>query len=539
MGEIQNPILPGFAPDPSILRVGDDFYIATSTFEWYPGVQIHHSKDLKNWQVVSRPLNRPDLLDMRGAQDSCGIWAPCLSWSNGKFYLIYTDVKRYHGHFKDTPNYLTTCETIDGEWSSPVYMNSSGFDPSLFHDDDGRKWFQNTLHDHRHNMNRFGGILLQEYCEETQQLIGPVSNIFLGTELALTEAPHIYKHHGYYYLMVAEGGTSFKHAVTMARSKTITGPYEADPEGYALTAKDNPDLLLKRSGHASMIELENGELYMAHLCSRTLKGLGTNRSPMGRETALQKMCWSDDLWLRLEAGGNQPQESLPMPSSLEELPATTRNEKTYFNTDQLSLSFQWLRTPYPEQLFELNATANGELKLIGRESIGGLYEQSLVARRQQAFCFTATTKMRFSPDHFQQMAGLTCYYNSKKYHYLHVTQHETFGRCLSIISCLADPTGDSNFPMAEQLSDNYISLPNSEHVYLRCEVNYEKLQFSWSIDNNTWNLIPVTLDHSVLSDEAGIGKGTNFTGNFVGMACNDVSGMRKPAFFEYFEYREH
>ena len=161
---ITNPILPGFNPDPSIVRVGEDFYIATSTFEWYPGVQIHHSKDLKNWRLLTRPLNRKSLLDMRGEPDSCGIWAPCLTHHDGLFHLIYTDVKRFDGDYKDSHNYLTTCATIDGEWSDPVYLNSSGFDPSLFHDDDGKKWLVNMVWDHRHNQHRFAGIALQEYC---------------------------------------------------------------------------------------------------------------------------------------------------------------------------------------------------------------------------------------------------------------------------------------------------------------------------------------------------------------------------------------
>jgi len=121
---IQNPILKGFNPDPSIVAVGDDYYIATSTFEWYPGVQIHHSKDLKNWRLVKRPLDRKALLDMRGSPDSCGVWAPCLSYSKGKFHLIYTDVKRFDGNFKDAHNYYTSCDSIDGTWSDPIYMNS-------------------------------------------------------------------------------------------------------------------------------------------------------------------------------------------------------------------------------------------------------------------------------------------------------------------------------------------------------------------------------------------------------------------------------
>ena len=163
---IKNPILKGFNPDPSIIRVEDDYYIATSTFEWYPGVQIHHSRDLMNWQLVAQPLNRAELLDMRGNPDSCGIWAPCLSFDNGLFYLIYTDVKRHDGSFKDSHNYVTTCTKIDGNWSSPIHLNSSGFDPSLFHDGD-KKWFLNLIWDYRPGHNPFGCILFQEYCHKT------------------------------------------------------------------------------------------------------------------------------------------------------------------------------------------------------------------------------------------------------------------------------------------------------------------------------------------------------------------------------------
>ena len=207
---ITNPILPGFNPDPSIVRVGDDYYIATSTFEWYPGVQIHHSRDLKNWRLVSRPLNRADLLDMRGNPDSGGIWAPCLSWSDGLFHLVYTDVKRLDGNFKDSHNYLTTCATIDGDWSERVYLNSSGFDASMFHDEDGRKWLVNMIWDHRPWCNRFGGIYLQEYSVEKGALVGEMINIFRGSPLGLTEAPHLFKRDGWYYLLTAEGGTGVK-----------------------------------------------------------------------------------------------------------------------------------------------------------------------------------------------------------------------------------------------------------------------------------------------------------------------------------------
>src|SRR5690606_29463494 len=200
---IKNPILPGFNPDPSILRVGDDYYIATSTFEWYPGVQISHSKDLLNWRIVARPLNRYSQLDLRGRPNSGGVWAPCLSWSDGLFYLIYTDTREWTASFKDVRNFLVTAPDIEGPWSEPGYLNSSGFDPSLFHDDDGRKWFLNMIWDHRPQHQSFGGIVLQEYDPVSQTLTGPVENIFLGSDLGLVEAPHLYKVDGWYYLLTA------------------------------------------------------------------------------------------------------------------------------------------------------------------------------------------------------------------------------------------------------------------------------------------------------------------------------------------------
>lgn len=222
---IQNPILPGFHPDPSICRVGDDYFIATSTFEWYPGVQIYRSTDLRSWELVKRPLERADQLDLRGVQDSCGVWAPCLTHADGRFWLIYTIVRRKSGSFKDCHNYLVTAEKIEGPWSAPIYLNSSGFDPSLFHDDNGRKWVLNLTWDYRARPTPFGGIVLQEYDATQGKLVGSITNIFQGSSLGLAEGPHLYQRDGWYHLLVAEGGTGMRHAVTMARSKEITGPY--------------------------------------------------------------------------------------------------------------------------------------------------------------------------------------------------------------------------------------------------------------------------------------------------------------------------
>ena len=374
-GRIRNPILPGFNPDPSILRVGDDYYIATSTFEWYPGVQIHHSRDLIHWRLLTRPLRRASQLNMLGDPDSCGIWAPCLSYSDGLFWLLYTDVKRYGrtsqggatgAGWRDTHNYLVTSPSIDGDWSDPIYLNSSGFDPSLFHDDDGRKYLVNMLLDHRPGHNRFGGIVLQEYSPAERKLVGPIHNIFKGTPIGFTEGPHLYKRNGYYYLLTAEGGTGWGHAVTMARSRELTGPYELHPDVYILTARFRPDIELQRAGHADLVETQNGETYLVHLCGRPLPNRG--RCTLGRETAIQPMAWSDDGWLRTVDGAGLPYTEVAAPA-LPQHPFPAAPEREDFDSPTLPLDFQWLRSPWPEELFSLTARP-GYLRLYGRETIG-------------------------------------------------------------------------------------------------------------------------------------------------------------------------
>ncbi len=326
MTEIRNPILPGFNPDPSVLRVGEDYYIATSTFEWYPGVQIHHSRDLANWRLVTRPLTRAAQLDMRGDPDSGGIWAPCLTHADGLFWLVYTDVKRRDGAWKDSHNYVVTAPAIEGPWSDPVYLNSSGFDPSLFHDEDGRKWLVNMVWDHRQQGgDRFGGILCQEYSVAEKRLVGEVRNIYRGSDHKLTEGPHLYRRDGYYWLLTAEGGTGYEHAVTMARSRDLFGPYETDPQKHLLTSKDAPEAYLQRAGHADIVETQAGEHYLVHLCSRPLDATrgdapgrvvgiheeDARRSPLGRETAIQKLIWKAGEFPRLAHGGCVPAPPAP------------------------------------------------------------------------------------------------------------------------------------------------------------------------------------------------------------------------------------
>ena len=564
---IRNPILPGFNPDPSIVRVGDDYYIATSTFEWFPGVQIHHSRDLAHWQLITRPLNRPSQLNMLGAPDSCGIWAPCLTHADGLFWLIYTDVKRYGrttvggasgASLRDFHNYLVTSPRIDGEWSDPVYLNSSGFDPSLFHDEDGRKYLVNMLWDHRPGNNRFAGIVLQEYSVKERRLIGERRNIFAGTPLGFTEAPHIYKRNGWYYLFTAEGGTGWGHAVSMARSRKVTGPYELHPDIYILSARHRPDAELQRAGHADLVETQEGETYMVYLCGRPLRNRG--RCTLGRETAIQKMVWGKDDWLRTLDGQGIPTLETPAPmfgarlspgaAGFERVEGSKSSDvcerggvaapedgrtpevRYDFNEPRLPIDFQWLRTPWPEEIFSLTARP-GFLRLFGRETIGSLFRQSLVARRQQSHCFSAATVMQFEPEHFQQMAGLVCYYSAVKFHYLYISHDETIGRHLRVMSCLPDS------PQADAFTSP-IAIAAGKPVHLRVEVDCERLHFAYRVEgiDKDWCWLPQQFDASILSDEATAPGLPNFTGAFVGIACQDLAGTLRSADIDFFEYRE-
>ena len=532
---IRNPILPGFNPDPSIVRVGDDYYIATSTFEWFPGVQIHHSRDLVHWRLLTRPLRRPRQLNMLGDPDSCGIWAPCLTHADGLFYLVYTDVKRYGrtsqpgaagASLRDFHNSVVMSAEIEGDWSDPVFLNSSGFDPSLFHDDDGRKYLVNMLWDHRPGKNRFAGIVLQEYSTGERRLVGERHLIFVGTSIGFTEAPHLFKRNGYYYLIVAEGGTGWGHAVTMARARTLLGPYDLHPDVHILTARNRPDAALQRAGHADLVETQSGETYMVYLCGRPLRNRG--RCTLGRETAIQPMVWSVDGWLRTVGGEGVPTLEAPGPA----LPVCVfppRPTREDFDGRDLPLEFQWLRTPWPDEIFSVSARP-GHLRLYGRETVGSQFHQALVARRQESHSFSASTSVDARPQHFQQAAGLICYYNSAKFHYFYVSRDEQIGTHLRVMSCLPDQVQSDAFT-------DPIAMVSGTRVHLRVEVDCERLQFGYRLEGeDDWHWVAQIFDASILSDEATAPGLPNFTGAFVGMCCQDLAGTRMPADFDYFEY---
>lgn len=531
---ILNPILKGFNPDPSILRVGDDYYIATSTFEWFPGVQIHHSKDLINWRVISHPLNRVSQLNMRGVPDSCGVWAPCLSYCDGIFYLVYSNVKSFDGVWKDTPNFLVTTNDILGDWSAPVFLNASGFDGSLFHDKDGKKYYLSMLVDHRGGIF-FGGIILQEYNIEKEKLIGPIHHIFSGTELGKTEGPHLYKKNGFYYLIAAEGGTEYGHAVTVARSKNISGPYEVHPENPMISTSGNPNHPLQKTGHADLVETKEGRWFSVFLTGRPLTELG--RCTLGRETAIAEIEWKND-WPYLKGRGREPHVELPITiiadSTRSAINENKINNRFYAPPNPYSnLDWQTLRIPVTKDWCSLKKRP-GYLRLKGQESLSSLNKQSLIARRVQHFNIEATCCVDFNPNYFQQMAGLIFYYNTYHWHYLHISVNDNQERILQIISC-------DKHEMSEPLEQPFI-LPKKGKVYLKGHFNEADIQFYFKTEKKGWEKIGSILDGSILSDDYVRDEENRyrpaFTGSFVGICCQDLTGNKMHADFEWFEYKE-
>jgi hypothetical protein len=272
---------------------------------------------------------------------------------------------------------------------------------------------------------------------------------------------------------------------------------------------------------------QTGETFMVYLCGRPLRNRG--RCTLGRETAIQPMAWSPDGWLRTTTGEGIPTIEAPAPLLPAcEFPADPVREE--FETQQLPLAFQWLRSPWPDELFSLTARP-GHLRLFGRETIGSAFRQALVARRQQSHCFTAETVLDYEPKQFQQMAGLVCYYNSAKFHYLYVSHDETAGRHLRVMSSLPDQVQADAFTPP-------IAIPAGRPVQLRVEVDFDRLRFGYRVDGEEWSWLPQQFDASILSDEATPPGRPNFTGAFVGMACQDLAGTALAADFDYFEYRE-
>lgn len=542
---IQNPILRGFHPDPSIIRVEDDYYIATSTFEWWPGVRLHHSRDLVNWELLPYPLERISQLDLRGVGASQGIWAPCLTYDRGTFYLLYTVVKAFYCNMYDTENYLVTAKDIYGPWSEPVALNNFGFDPSLFHDEDGRKYMVSMVTDHRVPKKYAGRLVLQEYDPQKKAMTGPVKDIYQGEKIFL-EGPHIFKRQGWYYLFAADTGTGEGHGQSILRSRNIWGPYEmfradymereTENEAYSvLTSRHHEDILLQKSGHCDLVETKEGEWYMVHLCGRASthrnsedakRFPGSRRYMIGRETAVQKIIWREDGWPMLESGGTTPQNEVPAPRGTGEAwRVAAPLIRDDFDGKTLSLDYQSLRIPMDEHYLSLNARP-GWLRMYGRSGLSSRFSQTLIARRMREYHMEAAARVEFEPDIFKQMAGLIFLYDTDNYLYLHISRDEDVGKCITLLK--------AENKKYEYLTD-YIPVRENEAIYLKMKTENAMTQFYYGYSEEELQKIGPLVNASFLSDEA-CDEGW-FTGAMIGICCQDLTGFGKYADFDWFEVK--
>lgn len=533
--KIINPILTGFHGDPSMIRVDDTYYIASSTFEWFPGVRVHESKDLVNWKLSTSILDRIELLDMKGNPCSGGIWAPDLSYADGKYWLIYTDVKVVEGAFKDMCNYLTTAVDIKGPWSSPIKLNGVGFDPSLFHDEDGKKYIIQQTWDHREYNNPFNGLTLTEYDVDSCRMKPETAKIiYRGTEVKTVEGPHIYKINGYYYIFAAQGGTIWTHQEVVARSRSLMGPYETEPDGPFISNFDTPDSYLQKQGHGSLIETPSGEWYYASLCARPLHHATENIydprgwCTLGRETSIQKVYWDENGWPRIVGGhGGMKEVEAPKDVTLMEIPKSN-SVFDDFTSEKLDEEWNTLRVPFSEKM---GTVGNGKLELIGQGSLANKFELSMIARRWKHFIFSAVTKVKFDPYNYQAMAGLANYYNGQHWSWIFITKDDDNNHVIEVAEC-------DNGKHTSFLQQNAVKIPeNVEWIWLKTVVDHLDYFYEYSFDGEDWNRIPVKLDGMVLSDDyVNLHYGGFFTGAFVGLAAVDYSGYNSKAEFGFFEY---
>lgn len=539
---LKNPILPGFNPDPCICRKGDDYYMAVSTFEWFPGIPIYHSKDMKNWELYTHVLTDDEQVDLKKLPSAKGIWAPCLTYcaEEDLFYVVYGVMNSMNARYFDVDNFLITAKDIRGSWSEPVYLHSAGFDASILHDDDGRKYIVSLEWETREGYEKPGAICMVEYDSKAKEIIGYPKRIWKGgTDRGCIEAPHLTKRNGYYYIMCAEGGTGYNHCVTMGRSKQVWGPYEGDPKNPIVTSNPavsherhdpdhlkpkyyNPDTVLQKAGHGSYVETSLGEVYLVHLCSRPFTP--ELRCTLGRETAIQKMMWTEDGWLRMADGSNLAKEYCEE-SKLPEVPVKQIPDFDDFDSDELG---NWYYAPriMPQRFADVKARP-GWVRIRGQEARTSLNKTSILARKLTSVYGTITTKMEFHPEVHQHSAGLILYYDNMNYINLRKYYSETLRQ--SAISIIQLENGEKTEFVNTRIPVDDVP------IYFRLVITGRHSQFYWSYDGETYTKIGIPFDTTKFSDE--YCKYGEFTGTMVGITCAYRVKHQNYADFDFFEYK--
>lgn len=491
-----NPVVTGFCPDPSICRAGDDYYLVASSFQYFPGVPLYHSKDLVNWKQVGHVLTRDSQLQLENANSSQGIFAPTLRYHDGKFYMITTNIS-------SLGNFIVTAEDPLGEWSDPIPVKMGGIDPSLFWDEDGSCWYTGSTGT---------SVMISRINPDTGEILSEPKVVWNGMGGRYPEAPHIYKKDGWYYLMIAEGGTEFAHSETIARSRNIEGPYDPAPHNPIMThftaaAQTSP---IQGVGHADLVQAHDGSWWLVCLAFRVNHGL---IHLLGRETFLAPVRWDKNAWPVVNGNGEialkMDVPTLPL-KPFEPAPARNEFDKP------LGPEWSWLRNPVKERY----SIEGGRLRMWG--SAEGLNERrvspSFVGFRQKEFDFLAETCVQLGNARSGDKAGMTVYMDYNGHYDVYV---EKKGGKLVV---------GTNYTFGPVNHVEEIPV-NASKVWLRLTGNRMQYHLWYSTDGRNFKEAGVADARFISTETLG-----NFTGIMLGLWAQSPS-QKGYADFEYFEYR--
>lgn len=514
----ENPIITGFSPDPSICRVGDDFYLVTSTFEYFPGVPVYHSRDLVNWELISYCLTTPSQLPLGHCPSSSGIYAPTLRYHDGTFYMITTN-------FAAKGAFYVTATDPRGPWSEPVWLGNMNADPSLLFDDDGKVYVVEPG-----GYGRNGGLiylieldLKRGAFAHGQQAPGRI--IWTGTGGQFPEGPHLYKINGQYYLMIAEGGTGSDHRETIARSDTPEGPYIPFENNPILTHRDLPNHPISAAGHADLVQLQDGSWWGVCLGVRPRNGV----SALGRESFLAPVEWSEDGWpimgdaRRLRVNGPGP--ALPRSPFA---PKATRDD---FSAPAFDLEWNYVRNPDASR-YSLTERP-GWLRLHGSAvTLDDLASPTAIVRRQRNFDVQISTRLDFVPTRDGDEAGIVLRQTDALHAEFCVTRLNGENR---LMLKLSEPVKLTEPCKQTVLFDGKAP---AGVVTLSVSADRDQYRFSWESSDGMKGDAGMISTRS-LAVEASWPKGIMcFTGMMVGLyATGNGHDTGAPADFDWFDYQ--
>jgi xylan 1,4-beta-xylosidase len=537
-GHFRNPILAGFYPDPSICRVGDDYYLINSTFAYFPGIPVFHSRDLVNWTQLGHVIDRPTQLNYDGLGVTRGIFAPAISHHNGTFYVVCTMVDK-------GGNFLMTAKNPAGPWSDPVWLGFDGIDPSLFFDDNGRAWMINNGNppDNKPLYQGHRAIWIQEFDIAAQKLTGPRSIIVNGgVDLAKKpvwiEGPHLYKRGGWYYLCCAEGGTSDQHSQVILRSKSVTGPFEPWEKNPILTQRDLDGTVahaITCTGHADLVEGPDGNWWSVFLACRPFQGKYTTT---GRETFLLPVKWTDDGWPQILPPGERVPYVVKAPVLKTQLNQSVLQEKTKV-TEKKSISSQgpfvssvtfcenelvplsgnftwrddftspalsplWIMLRAPKETWW--RLTEGKLTLTPRtETLAGKANPTFLARRLQHAKFEAATSLDI-PSAPGVSVGLAILQNEVHHYFLGVLRTADGSELFLELANGQPPAVIARVKLAGTATPLHLRVTGDESV----------LTFAYALKPGEWQTFVPAADALPITVQAA-GGGLHFTGAVIGL----------------------